>query len=589
MKKSIKTIMQERGLDLNPQQLAAVKDLKEVSIVNAGAGTGKSSVIVAKTLYAQLMKPDCCVLCISFTKKAVADLQSRILGATNVTVSTFHSFFYRILRSNGYKSFGFIDNDAQRAEIINESISKAGLTDKIDATTLSDCFTKGRFKTDESKAAASAYLNLLKGYRLMDFDSLQYFTHELLQNNPAAAARVRNTYDYILIDEAQDISTIQAEIIKLLYPADCDCNLTIVGDSRQAIYSFRGGKEGVIDELRSFYAAKEYKLDINYRCSASILAVANKLLAASPLKAAKVDNKKEVVFCSPLNELEEAAMVCEQIKKWHNSGARLNDIAVLFRSTPAVSVLSEELLNNFIPHVKVGADSIKWHKGYCKSFLVLLAWLHDKENISDFRKHIRLLGLPNEVLQDIDDTQPLLPQLTVLPSLSQEDKDRIGDFALYPASTMDLIDTVKDIWQMLLKEHYHAKDDTFLDEFLADIKPFADYEALVSHIKKLESAIRAMQKLQADPTADYVRLMSIHAAKGLEYKYVCVVGVAEGVLPDLSHDEVNLAEENRLAYVACTRAMEELFISYPNIAKSGKVNEPSRYFSKFYNANEAAV
>lgn len=367
MKKSIKTIMQEKGLDLNAQQLAAVKDLEGVSIVNAGAGTGKSSVIVAKTLYAQLMKPDCCVLCISFTKKAVADLQSRILGATNVTVSTFHSFFYRILRSNGYRSFGFIDNEAKRAEIMNEAISKAGLDGIIDAGTLSDAFTKGKFKTDEARAAALAYLNLLKGYRLMDFDSLQYFVHELLQNSPAVAARVRNTYDYVLIDEAQDISAIQAEIIKLLYPANCNCNLTIVGDSRQAIYSFRGGKEGVIDELRSFYAAKEYKLDVNYRCSASILTVANKLLDDSPLKAAKVGSKKEVVFCSPLNELDGAAIVCEQIKKWHNRGARLNDIAVLFRSTPAVTVLSEELLNNFIPHVKVGADSIKWHKGYYKA------------------------------------------------------------------------------------------------------------------------------------------------------------------------------------------------------------------------------
>ena len=206
---SINTKMKQHGIRLNKEQCDAVKQLNDVSVVTAGGGCGKTNLLIAKINFASLQDPGCSILAITFTKKAVAELQSRLVGNLNCMVNTFHSFFYRILRANGYKSFKFLENDGQKRAIMKKIIEAENLTDKLTVDMLEEALRKGNFADEDTKKAVEAYFDQLKSMRLLCFDSLQYFSKELLQNNPAVAIRTRSLFNYVMVDEAQDISKIQ--------------------------------------------------------------------------------------------------------------------------------------------------------------------------------------------------------------------------------------------------------------------------------------------------------------------------------------------------------------------------------------------
>ena len=176
MKKlSLNTQLKKKGIKLNRDQLEAVKQLNDVSVVTAGAGTGKTSLLIGKINYASIEDPGCSILAITFTKKAVAELQSRLVGNLNCMVNTFHSFFYRILRANGYKSFKFLENDGQKRAIMKKIIEAENLTDKLTVDMLEEALRKGNFADEDTKKAVEAYFDQLKSMRLLCFDSLQYF------------------------------------------------------------------------------------------------------------------------------------------------------------------------------------------------------------------------------------------------------------------------------------------------------------------------------------------------------------------------------------------------------------------------------
>ena len=154
MKKlSLNTQLKQKGIKLNREQLEAVKQLNDVSVVTAGPGTGKSSLLIGKINYASIEDPGCSILAITFTKKAVAELQSRLVGNLNCMVNTFHSFFYRILRANGYKSFKFLENDSQKRTIMKKIIEAENLTDKLTVEMMEEALRKGNFADEDTKKA----------------------------------------------------------------------------------------------------------------------------------------------------------------------------------------------------------------------------------------------------------------------------------------------------------------------------------------------------------------------------------------------------------------------------------------------------
>ena len=562
-KQSVQTQLKGKGLKLNAEQMTAIKALGGVSVVNAGAGTGKTSTIVGKITYASIAVPYCSILAISFTKKAVAELQGRIIGAANVLCSTFHAFFYRILRSNGYKNFGFADEN-QKSSIIENIAGQDKYKKFIAAADIAEALCKGEMSGIVGEAVED-YLDTLKSQRIMCFDSMQYFVADLLKKSPAVANRVRSLYDFVLIDEAQDLSAVQAEIIKLIWPKDTENNLTFVGDTNQSIYSFRGSKANVMDELTDYYGADVYTLTKNYRSGQKILDFAEKVLPeASGLKAVKGVGK-EVSVEGYADKEAEAAAVVEQIKILHNSGVPLNDICVLFRASGAVSEVFEMLIKQSVPFVKIGSEGLKWNNGRYKAMLALLSLVHDKNNPL-YKCALPIIGIPYDVLNNLeymeDSGVPFFEAVMNIPSLSKKQGEVLADFKEIDAGSYEFKGLCRLLWDKYLKVYFKAENDAFMDEFMEATDKFEDWSELKNYIIVLRRQANKMAKLASDPTADYLRLMSIHSAKGLEYAHVFLVGAVDGVLPDLSHDVVNMAEENRLTYVAVTRAKENLTVTY---------------------------
>lgn len=580
---SVKTKLKNKGLKLNDEQLAAIKDLEGVSMVSAGAGTGKTSLIVGKINYAAMVNPCTSILAITFTRKAVAELQSRIIGNANVMVSTFHAFFYRILRANGYKSFKFLENDNQKRNFMRNVLADIELEDNITPESLEEALRKGICNDDDMKKAVCAYIDYLKAKRLMCFDSLQYFCLEVLRMQPAVAVRVRGLYDYVMVDEVQDMSVLQKQIIQLIWPADRKCNITFVGDEKQSIYGFRGSCYAIMGNLQCFYNAKTYKLTTNYRSTEKILDVANTVLPSDEDLRATRGAGKDVEFCAADNNVKEAEYIAEQIKLLHNGGTPLKDIVILFRASHAVRDVYEVMIKQRIPFVQVGSDPLKWNSSRYKAFLALLAWMHDHDN-SHYSCALPVLGLPKNITEDIDETLnlPFSGLLMSITSMSSKHKAVLEQFFAIKPEKYALPELIKLIWDDYLKEYFHAEDDDILQDFLDATSEFKTFLDLRIYINEVRRQMKQMQRLAADPNADYVRLMSIHTAKGLEFPVVFLAGAAEGVLPDLTHDTVNIDEENRLAYVAVTRAKDRLYISYPKQGAKGNDAQPSRFFEQFF-------
>ena len=580
---SVKTKLKNKGLKLNDEQLAAIKDLEGVSMVYAGAGTGKTSLIVGKINYAAMVNPCTSILAITFTRKSVAELQSRIVGNANVMVSTFHAFFYRILRANGYKSFKFLENDSQKRDFMRNVLADIELDDKITPESLEEALRKGICNDDDMKKAVCAYLDYLKSKRVMCFDSLQYFCLETLNMQPAVAVRVRGLYDYVMVDEVQDMSVLQKQIIQLIWPADRKCNITFVGDQKQSIYGFRGSCYAIMDNLKSFYAAKSYKLTVNYRSTEKILGVANAVLPSNEDLKATRGAGKDVEFCAADNNVREAEYIAEQIKLLHNGGTPLKDIVILFRASHAVRDVYEVMIKQRIPFVQVGSDPLKWNSSRFKAFLAVLAWMYDHDN-SHYSCALPVLGVPKNITEDIDETLnlPFSASLMSITSMSSKHKAVLEQFFNIKPEKYTLQELIKLIWDNYLQEYFKAEDDDILQDFLDATSDFKTFTDLRIYINDCRRQMKQMQRLAANPNADYVRLMSIHTSKGLEFPVVFIVGAAEGILPDLTHDTVNIDEENRLAYVATTRAKDKLFVTYPKQGAKGNDAQPSRFFEQFF-------
>ena len=582
-KLSLNTQLKQKGIKLNREQLEAVKQLNDVSVVTAGAGTGKSSLLVGKINYASIEDPGCSILAITFTKKAVAELQSRIVGNLNCMVNTFHSFFYRILRSNGYKSFKFLENDSQKRAIMRKVIEAEQLTDKLTVEMMEEALRKGNCADEDTKKAVEAYFDQLKSMRLLCFDSLQYFCKELLQNNPAVAIRTRSLFNYVMVDEAQDMSKIQLEIIKLIWPADRINNLTFVGDQKQAIYSFRGSAPNVMTELQEYYEAYTFKLTTNYRSTEAILACANGVLPSNEALTAVRGKGEPVVFHAAEDQKKEAEYIANQIKLLHNGGMPLRDIVILFRASHAVKELYEVLVREHIPFVQIGSDPLKWNNSRYKCFIAVLSFMYDPNN-RHYSCSLPLLGLPKDITGDIEEglNLPFSELLMGISSMSKKHRGILEEFFAIDPEKYSLHELINLIWDKYLKAYFKAEDDEILEAFLDEIADFTSFIQLRNHISDVRRQVKQMQRLVANPNADYLRLMSIHTVKGAESSTAFVVGTAEGILPDLAHDEVNIDEENRLAYVAVTRAKDRLFVTYPKTAPNGSTVAPSRFFKQFF-------
>ena len=336
-------------------------------------------------------------------------------------------------------------------------------------------------------------------------------------------------------------------------------------------------------ELQQYYEAYTFKLTTNYRSTEAILACANGVLPSNEALTAVRGKGEPVVFHASEDQKKEAEYIANQIKLLHNGGMPLRDIVVLFRASHAVKELYEVLVGEHIPFVQIGSDPFKWNNSRYKCFLAILSFMYDPDN-RHYSCALPLFGLPKDITGDIEEglNLPFSELLMGISSMSKKHRGILEEFFSIDPEKYSLHELVNLIWDKYLKAYFKAEDDEILEAFIDEIADFTSFIQLRNHISEVRRQVKAMQRLVANPNADYLRLMSIHTAKGSECSTVFVVGTAEGILPDLAHDEINIDEENRLAYVAVTRAKDKLFVTYPKTAPNGSAVAPSRFFKQFF-------
>lgn len=572
---------------LNEEQRAAVQAIHGVQCIQAGAGTGKSACIIAKLRYIQHIDPDAhTLLVISFTRKAVEEIKQRLPTEHHISVMTFHSLFYHILRNHGYQGYSLLSTSQQK-RLVHFVLQNLQLHETL--TTEEALHTLHAVTVSRNLAVfQKAYVQQQHAYHVMDFDSMQLFCYQLLKEHPELRRHYQNLFRYILVDEFQDINPIQWAILKQLAPKRKSTNLTVVGDPRQSIYRFRGAAPDILTDFCSFYGDTVHRITLtkNYRNTPSILALGNRLMPGyEPL--IPVRQQKEYpapVYYAAATDTAEADFVVNHIKALYQSGIPYADMAVLYRSSAAAHCLVNRLYTSSIPVVQRNGRFLYDRPVYRTLFSLLRAGMSHASS-TDWKHILHAMGGSDDIWRMLNrrhadtgkDRLALLPSL--VPTPMQDTALQLISI-LETSQTVPLKNTVLQLWKTLLCQQFHD-DDSILDTVLSQIEPFRTPQELLNHVSVLQRQRRHMEQLAATPEADYVSALSIHSAKGMEFRVVFLIGAADGILPDTGHDGTDLEEEQRLAYVAVTRAQERLYISYAK--KTGHTaHQPSRFFGKLF-------
>ena len=584
---------------MNEKQLKAVQSIQKSNLIVAPAGTGKTACVAEKIAYIQQQYSYPGILTLSFSKRAVAEIETRIKDHTHVRVSNLCAFFLSILRQHGFKSYQIVTDDRTRLMAASLAIARTGLTKKIEETALLDAMDTCKLAGDVKKAAAE-YFRILKQSRQMDFNAVSYYTLELLKNNPAICRKYQAMFRFVMVDEAQDLNEIMYSIIRLLFPGN-RTNVDFVGDPRQAIMSWRGAVANVLTLFQKDYKADVYELDLNYRSSPEIIRLANDVQSEyAPLIATRPSTGLQPVFHTAQDAEAEGDFIIQEIRSLISGGTHLKDIAVLYRSMPAAVTVYEKLLESELPVVKVGYSFFRWGNSPFRELRSLLNLLV-APSIRDFQYCSRLFDIDAANIRNIarrpefkeaglSDLLSFLIQNVCNQDDAEEKRNRLRhltDLLNQNVKAMTLRDTICKVWDFFLRSYFEASDDGILDKYLSATKKFSGLDEMLSHARKMEKQMAMMAKFTVKPGSDYLTMESIHSAKGLEYPYVFLCGCADGILPDTSHEEENLTEERNLAYTSITRGRERVYISYAaRSERSRELQQPSRFFAHYFNGYE---
>lgn len=612
-------------MELNPQQQAAVKHIQGPILVLAGAGSGKTRVITQKIahLIKQHQVAPRHIAAVTFTNKAAREMLSRVRvllknqNTQGLTISTFHTLGLNILKREVLKlehKAGFSIYDPEDSEkLILEILRKEGMKkisrqDQIVSQLRWKISNwKNNFLAPEeldinnqdhqadpmSIAAYERYNQYLKSYNAVDLDDLIYLPVKLFQKDEASLQRWRQRFQHLLIDEYQDTNTAQYQFIKFL--AAPHGNLTVVGDDDQSIYSWRGAQpENMLLLKDDFPALQVIKLEQNYRSSSIILNAANQLIANNQHVFEKrlwsrLGDGDPIRIIVAQDEFDEAQKVVSQLAfhklKFKNE---FRDYALLYRGNHQAKLFERVLRENGIPYFLSGGTSF-FDRTEIKD---ILAYLKLIANPLDDTAFLRIINTPRREigLKTIDKLQNLshvsqqsLLQTAANPlynqSLDARARQRLLQFC-------DLINelkihteqhTAKQVLQRLLDDiaYFDWLKESSKDEKLAEnrckniqelqswFSKLSDKEMNFDQIVERFILQNILDNNDKENTANQVHLMTLHAAKGLEFPYVFLVGMEEELLPHrTSIEQDDIEEERRLAYVGVTRAQYGLTLSY---------------------------
>lgn len=608
-------------IKINSRQQEAITFTSGPMQVLAGPGSGKTFTITQRIRYliAECAVEPSRILVITFTRAAAGEMQQRfhrlIKGAGSgsfVVFGTFHAIFYSILKQTGqYRQFTLISETQKRnllAQILQLPMTPLlAENEKIDALMQligqvknnGECFdglAEDVFSKKELQDIYRDYNEYLLEFLKMDFDDMGLLCLKLFRENPQVLKEWQKKYSYVLVDEFQDINPLQYQIVRLL--AQPEDNLFIVGDDDQSIYGFRGAKPEIMQQfLKDYPSARQVLLDVNYRCHEQIVEnsmrviKANKSRFPKEIRAGHGKGAGVIIQVFPDQEEEYEALLCAlQETALHEKPEVLSAAAVIYRTNYECSMLAEKLLLRGIPFVMKETLKSRYDHFVIKDLLAYLEFANGNRKREIF--HLFMNRPLRYLRKDCarNSTIVLKELLTYYRNdIHMQEVSRTLFHDLEQIGTMRPWLAVNYIRQVIgyddyLKEAYHIEEGGKLlriaDDFQKEIKRFGSFEELNDYISQCRALVNEKQKEAEDRIQDKrlggVRLMTMHAAKGLEFQTVYLPDVNEGKLP--SRQAVTpeaLEEERRMFYVAMTRAQKELHILYCN-KENGK-DKPSRF------------
>ncbi len=589
---------------LNKEQKEAVLCTEGPLLILAGAGSGKTRVLTTKIAY---LIEECGInpyniLAITFTNKAAKEMRDRIymqIGAKakGAQISTFHSFGVRILTDHfeelGYqKNFVIMDSE-DSTSIIKKILKKMDLDPKsynpnAIRNQISSCKNEMMSYKDYEKFAIGDYEKVvyqvfkeyeitLKDNNSVDFDDLLLLPIKLFKENGDILKEYQERFQYVLIDEYQDTNETQYILSKMICAKYK--NICCVGDEDQSIYSFRGANyRNILNFEKDYPNSKVIKLEQNYRSTTTILDAANDVIKHNKDRKDKAlwsnNGKGDLIdYYRAYNGIDEAQYVTREIKKLASSGVKYQDMAVLYRTNAQSHTVEEELLKDSIPYRIVGGVGF-YSRKEIKDVLAYLRLIYNpKDNISLLRViNVPKRGIGNKTISNLiekanrenDSIYNAISDGKEYVFKEMIEKLRVQSHDL---TLTELVERVLDVSG--IKKEYEEEKTLEADirlENLEELKTvtrtFEEREGIVSLEDFLLEVSLVTDVNEYDQDPDKVCLMTVHSVKGLEYDYVFIVGLEEGLFPHMNSllNESELEEERRLCYVAITRAKKKLFI-----------------------------
>lgn len=603
---------------LNKEQQQAVQHTEGPLLILAGAGSGKTKVLTVRIahLLAQGVNPYE-ILAITFTNKAAKEMKSRVEGlvgdvANRIWLSTFHSFCAKFLRFEldnflGYNSNFTIYDTSDSQAVIKAALKALNLDDKYYPVgamigAISDAKNKLLFASDFRKQARDFYQQKvadvyeyyereLRKNNALDFDDLLLVAVKLLQSNEAVLDKYSKRFRYVMIDEYQDTNHAQYLLAKLL--AAHWKNIAVVGDADQSIYAWRGADiQNILDFEKDYPNCTSIKLEQNYRSTKIILDAANAVIENNegrPKKNLWTDKTEgaKIQHFTAQSEHEEAAFIGDTIAKKHDiHGVPYGDMAILYRTNAQSRVLEEALIKRALPYTMVGGTKFYDRK----EIKDVLAYLRVLYNPFDDLSLLRIINVPKRSigattvakLQDYARANGTslfmtLTQLHLVDTIKGKTKEKLEEFGILiftlvaemeDKTVLDILESILDRTGYLaqLEESTDPQDQARAEnigELLSVAKDFQDTNPTGTVEDFLEQVALVNDVDSFEQEESKVTLMTLHAAKGLEFPIVFLGGLEEGLFPHsrtlMNPEEIE--EERRLAYVGITRAEKELYIS----------------------------
>lgn len=609
---------------LNNEQKKAATFKDGPCLVIAGAGSGKTKVLTTRiaNLIENGVKPYN-ILAITFTNKAAGEMRERvnnIINAHDAFIGTFHSFGLKIIRENSAlfnltSAFTLIDTEDQTS-IIKKIMKDINITDKM----ISPAFIKSKISfiknnmlldseianfliSENEKIAVKIYYEyekILKRNNTLDFDDLLKKPVELFNSNKEVLEKYQDKFKYILIDEYQDTNEVQYKLVKLL--SKKYLNLFVVGDPSQSIYAFRGANyQNILNFEKDFKGCTVIKLPQNYRSTQTILDAANEVISHNKQRKdldlfSDLGQGVKIKYIRTFNDSMENKRVVDEIQKLYEEGYNRKDMAIFYRTNAQSRSIEDALVKANIPYKVFG--SFYFYKR--KEIKDLLAYLKLIANPSDDVSLERVINEPkrkigDKTIENLRDKARSL-NISMFEAIDSGKELEFKNLILNlieiskDTSITGLIDKTLELSKM--KETYENDKSLESDIRLENLMEFRSvsetYEKETGNVNLSDFLMEVSLVSDAaeySTDTDAVTLMTVHSAKGLEFKVVFIIGLEENIMPisKALYDDEELEEERRLMYVAITRAKEKLYLLnagrrmlYGNM----QMNPPSRFISE---------